>query len=292
MPKRRTVAVLGASSVGKSSLVHQFMYCHLDTNIASHHKHPRAYFPNIFVNQTLYEVTIVDPPHCKDEDMFNMHEWAQLQFGCVNGREAEAFILVYDVSVPLTFKYIQVLREQINESFEDASSSDCVSGSVPPPILVVGNKCDVNKRAYPIHVVTEIVKKHWHCEYMECSAKYNWRVFGVFREIMMLIDSATPNTQTYRPSMQSSTVHSLIHHPFNHNWSNSGRRQSRVFNQFAPNSSYRRRRRQSISVHIPPLNKKGQSSGDYGESSPGSLTTINDRIRSYLASCISYCRTA
>ena len=47
--------------------------------------------------------------------MFNMHEWAQLQFGCVNGREAEAFILVYDVSVPLTFKYIQVLREQVGK---------------------------------------------------------------------------------------------------------------------------------------------------------------------------------
>ena len=64
-----------------------------------------------------YEVTIVDPPHCKDEDMFNMHEWAQLQFSCVNAHLAEAFVLVYDVSSPLTFKYIQVLREQVRTYF-------------------------------------------------------------------------------------------------------------------------------------------------------------------------------
>ncbi|XP_063721867.1 ras-like protein family member 10B isoform X4 [Symsagittifera roscoffensis] len=310
MPKRRaTVAVLGASSVGKSSLIHQFMFCHLHhlnhpaptSNPANHlssaprsssaptrsEKQPQAHHPNLFVNQSLYEVTIVDPPHCKDEDMFNMHEWAQLQFSCVNAHLAEAFVLVYDVSSPLTFKYIQVLREQINESFEGTSDA------VVPPILVVGNKCDISKRAYPLHVVSEIVKKHWHCEYMECSAKYNCRVFGVFREIMMMVDACenSPGGGLHHHGNQNfSRVQSLFNQPFNHNWGSFTRRQSRYFSQFAQhNSSYRRKRRQSLSVYIPSLNKKGQSS-NCSESSSNLTNSINSRIRGYLSSCMS--RTA
>ena len=66
-----------------------------------------------YIDVCRYEMAILDPPYSKDDDTFNMHEWAQSQFSCVSGQSADAFILVYDVSVPLTFKYIQVLREQV-----------------------------------------------------------------------------------------------------------------------------------------------------------------------------------
>ncbi|KAG8236111.1 hypothetical protein J437_LFUL000473 [Ladona fulva] len=36
--------------------------------------------------------------------------------------------------------------------------------------------------------IANIVKKHWRCGYVECSAKYNWRVVSVFKELMQAID--------------------------------------------------------------------------------------------------------
>ncbi|XP_071448350.1 uncharacterized protein [Hetaerina americana] len=37
--------------------------------------------------------------------------------------------------------------------------------------------------------IANIVKKHWRCGYVECSAKYNWRVVAVFKELMQAVDS-------------------------------------------------------------------------------------------------------
>lgn len=74
------------------------------------------------------------------------------------------------------------------------------------PILVVGNKQDLittedssattstksqlstgneEKR----RDIINLVKKHWKCGYIECSAKYNWKVISVFKELISMIDS-------------------------------------------------------------------------------------------------------
>ncbi|KAG8236109.1 hypothetical protein J437_LFUL000471 [Ladona fulva] len=37
--------------------------------------------------------------------------------------------------------------------------------------------------------IANIVKKHWRCGYVECSAKYNWRVVSVFKELMQAVDA-------------------------------------------------------------------------------------------------------
>ncbi|XP_046386358.1 uncharacterized protein LOC124156086 [Ischnura elegans] len=37
--------------------------------------------------------------------------------------------------------------------------------------------------------IANIVKKHWRCGYVECSAKYNWRVVAVFKELMQAVDA-------------------------------------------------------------------------------------------------------
>ncbi|XP_052124019.1 ras-like protein family member 10B [Frankliniella occidentalis] len=38
--------------------------------------------------------------------------------------------------------------------------------------------------------IVSLVRKHWKCGYVECSAKYNWRVVAVFHELMRSIDSS------------------------------------------------------------------------------------------------------
>lgn len=37
--------------------------------------------------------------------------------------------------------------------------------------------------------LANLVKKQWKCNYLECSAKYNWRLMPIFRDIIRLIDA-------------------------------------------------------------------------------------------------------
>lgn len=36
--------------------------------------------------------------------------------------------------------------------------------------------------------LANLVKKQWKCNYLECSAKYNWRIVPIFRDILRLIE--------------------------------------------------------------------------------------------------------
>jgi hypothetical protein len=37
--------------------------------------------------------------------------------------------------------------------------------------------------------IVNIVRKHWKCPHIECSAKYNWNVVSVFKELMKAVDT-------------------------------------------------------------------------------------------------------
>lgn len=120
---------------------------------------------------------------------------------------------MFDLSNTDTFQYIRTLREQIAESRDIRNV----------PLLVVGNKQDLlfspgssgtngmgsstialtntNSSTPPAITsnsgssrekrrdIMNLVKKHWKCGYVECSARYNWRVVAVFKELMKTIDS-------------------------------------------------------------------------------------------------------
>ena len=53
----------------------------------------------------------------------------------------------------------------------------------------VGNKHDLaEERGMPRREVANLVKKQWKCGYMECSAKFNWHIMLLFKELMKSID--------------------------------------------------------------------------------------------------------
>lgn len=63
-------------------------------------------------------------------------------------------------------------------SFREGSSSEV-------PILVVGNKRDLQRQRFmPRRAVSVLVKKTWKCGYVECSAKFNWHVVLLFKELL------------------------------------------------------------------------------------------------------------
>ncbi|PWA15848.1 hypothetical protein CCH79_00009092, partial [Gambusia affinis] len=102
-------------------------------------------------------------------------EWLDLR--CRGVRNANAYILVYDICCVESFEYVKMIRQQIVENREGSSSE--------VPILVVGNKRDLQRQRFmPRRAVSVLVKKTWKCGYVECSAKFNWHVVLLFKELL------------------------------------------------------------------------------------------------------------
>lgn len=164
----------------------------------------------MIINEHLYEIKISDLPVIPYFPVNSYYEWTDFRFYGL--RSATAYILVFDLSNIDTFQYVRTLKEQIFESRDMRNI----------PVLVVGNKHDLvadknmpggcnsnngnssnclssnnsssssSNQHEPSAVATDIanlVKKHWKCGYIECSAKYNWRIVSVFKELMLMVES-------------------------------------------------------------------------------------------------------
>ncbi|XP_030074062.1 ras-like protein family member 10B [Microcaecilia unicolor] len=103
-------------------------------------------------------------------------EWSDLK--CRGLRNTSAYILVYDICSLESFEYVKMLRQQILEN-----RSGCPN---EVPILIVGNKRDQQKQRFATRrTVAVLVKKTWKCGYIECSAKYNWHIILLFKELLI-----------------------------------------------------------------------------------------------------------
>ncbi|KAK0047496.1 ras-like protein family member 10B [Biomphalaria pfeifferi] len=173
------LAVLGAPGVGKSSIVRQFvMQQFLEEYVPTEQR--QVFCPAVIINEHLYEVRIIDCPYIPYFPVNSLYEWTDFRgYGL---RNATAYVLVYDITSEESFEYIKSLRLQILES------RNCHD----VPIFVVGNKHDLaDERGVPRREVREVanmVKKQWKCGYIECSAKYNWHIMLLFKELMKTVD--------------------------------------------------------------------------------------------------------
>ncbi|XP_039361559.1 ras-like protein family member 10A isoform X1 [Mauremys reevesii] len=102
-------------------------------------------------------------------------EWSDLK--CRGLRNINAYVLVYDICNPESFEYVTMIQQQILENR--------TGGASEAPIIVVGNKRDQQKQRFtPRRTLSVLVKKSWKCGYMECSAKYNWHIVLLFKELL------------------------------------------------------------------------------------------------------------
>lgn len=170
------IVVLGAPGVGKSSIIRQFVY-HDFPEEHTPTKRKYTHFPSVVINEHVYQIRIVDLPVIPYFPVNSLHEWADFRFYGL--RSATAYLLVYDITQEDSFQYIKNIRDQIVESRNMHNV----------PIFVVGNKHDLAmSREMQRREVVNIVKKHWKCGYVECSAKYNWHIVALFKELMKAID--------------------------------------------------------------------------------------------------------
>ncbi|QRV76380.1 small monomeric GTPase RhbA [Ceratobasidium sp. AG-Ba] len=175
--KKRKIAVLGSRSVGKSSLVVQFVQGHF----------VEAYYPtieNTFTKSIKHKNTEYD---CDIIDTAGQDEYSIL-----NNKHAigiHGYILVYSVASRVSFDMIQIIHEKILT----------YSGTPKIPCVVVGQKSDlVNARQVPT-AEGEKLATSLGCAFTEASARNNQNVAKVFDLCLAQIEEST-NPAPDKPS--------------------------------------------------------------------------------------------
>ncbi|KAM9810693.1 ras-like protein family member 10A [Neosynchiropus ocellatus] len=174
MVETLSIAVIGAPGVGKTSIIRQFIYNDF-SEVYTPTRTRYVYRPSVILNGSMYELKVLDVPPISSFPSSSSQEWLDLR--CRGVRNANAYILVYDICCVESFEYVKMIRQQIVEQREGSSSE--------VPILVVGNKRDLQRQRFmPRRAVSVLVKKTWKCGYVECSAKFNWHVVLLFKELL------------------------------------------------------------------------------------------------------------
>uniref|UniRef100_A0A673ZVT5 RAS-like, family 10, member A n=1 Tax=Salmo trutta TaxID=8032 RepID=A0A673ZVT5_SALTR len=173
MVETLSIAVIGAPGVGKTSIIRQFIYNDF-SEVYTPTRTRYVYRPSVILNGNMYDLKILDVPPISSFPSRGPWWSAERWLGV---RNANAYILVYDICCVESFEYVKMIRQQIMEHREGSSSE--------VPILVVGSKRDLQRQRFtPRRAVSVLVKKTWKCGYVECSAKFNWHVVLLFKELL------------------------------------------------------------------------------------------------------------
>ncbi|THH15212.1 hypothetical protein EW146_g5230 [Bondarzewia mesenterica] len=173
--KKRKIAVLGSRSVGKSSLVVQF----IDNNFVE------SYYPTI---ESTFTKTINYKGVEYDCDIIDTA--GQDEYSILNSKHAigiHGFVLVYSVTSRNSFDMIQIVYDKIVN----------FCGIQQIPCVIVGAKTDLQKRISR-QVATaegEDLAKSVHAAWVETSAKDNINVGKVFEMCLGEIERNSPHKQ-------------------------------------------------------------------------------------------------
>ena len=164
-PNSIKIAVLGKGVVGKSSLTYRF----INYDVSTEHDPTieDRYKSNLNIEGTNYEVEILDT--AGEEDYQNMMDmW--ISFG-------EGFLLVFAINDKESFNLIKLKHDRILKG----------KHGVKCPILLVGNKQDLeNERQVNYSEAKEMADK-WGIEYIETSAKTNFNCKEAFEMLAQKI---------------------------------------------------------------------------------------------------------
>lgn len=168
--KTYKLVIVGAGGVGKSALTVQFVQ-------------------NLFVEK--YDPTIedsyrkqvdIDGESCMLEilDTAGQEELTAMRDQYM--RSGHGFVLVYSITSTASFNDIADLRNQICR----VKDSDSV------PIVIVGNKCDLEKDRQVATDNGRSLANQFKCGFLEASAKEKINVNEVFYELVRTINKSSP----------------------------------------------------------------------------------------------------
>ncbi|RPD80675.1 hypothetical protein L226DRAFT_452674 [Lentinus tigrinus ALCF2SS1-7] len=169
---KRKIAVLGSRSVGKSSLVIQFIENHF----------VESYYPTI---ESVFNKTVNYKGVDYDCDIIDTA--GQDEYTILNSKHAigiHGFVLVYSVTNHKSFDMIQVVYDKI--------VNFCGMNSIP--CVIVGSKIDLqNRQVQPQEA--EKLAGELDAAHIETSAKQNINVAKVFELCLAEIEKRKPNNQ-------------------------------------------------------------------------------------------------
>ncbi|OQV24012.1 Ras-related protein Rap-2c [Hypsibius exemplaris] len=156
------VVVLGSGGVGKSALTVQFVSGHF----------AEKYDPTI---EDFYRKEIeVDQQRCILEilDTAGTEQFASMRDLYI--KNGQGFVVVYSVTNRQTFQDIKIMKDQIMR----------VKGVDRVPIILVGNKADLEHLREVSSQDALALAQMWDCPFMEASAKSRTNVNELFAEIV------------------------------------------------------------------------------------------------------------
>ncbi|KAF8654758.1 hypothetical protein AX16_003413 [Volvariella volvacea WC 439] len=171
--KKRKIAVLGTRSVGKSSLVKQFIENHF----------VESYYPTIestFAKSVTYKGVEYD---CHIIDTAGQDEYSPLNAQYAIG--IHGYILVYSIASRNSFNMIQIIYDKIIE-FCGVSDIPCV---------IVGSKSDLHHNRQVEQSEGEKLAQANKAAWIETSAKENVNVGKVFELVLSEIEKRTTPAQ-------------------------------------------------------------------------------------------------
>ncbi|KAJ6232697.1 ras-like protein rasb [Anaeramoeba flamelloides] len=156
----KKLVVVGGGGVGKSALTIQFVQSHFI----------EEYDPTI---EDAYrrQVKIDDETHLLDIlDTAGQEEYSAMRDSYM--RSGEAFVIVYSVTDRNSFDEVAIFHEQITR----------VKDSDDVPIIIVGNKSDLENERQISKGEGQDLAKTYDCPFFETSAKYRINVDEAFFE--------------------------------------------------------------------------------------------------------------
>uniref|UniRef100_A0A8D8YWM1 GTP-binding protein Rhes n=2 Tax=Cacopsylla melanoneura TaxID=428564 RepID=A0A8D8YWM1_9HEMI len=159
---QRRVVVMGGARVGKSSIISQFLY---DRFISRYKETVEE------LHRGEYELPDGAQLTLDILDTSGAYQFPAMRDLSIS--TADAFVLVYAVDDESSWEFVKDLREQI------------VTKRGPMvPIVIVGNKCELEFKDVRREVAETITLYDWQCGYVECSAKENYNIIQVFKELL------------------------------------------------------------------------------------------------------------
>ncbi|KAG0036849.1 Ras- protein Rap-1b [Podila clonocystis] len=169
------LVVLGSGGVGKSALTVQFVQ-------------------SVFVDR--YDPTIEDS-YRKQVEVENQQCMLEIldtagteQFTAMRDlymKNGQGFILVFSITAPATFDELTELHRQILR-VKDTSSV---------PIVLVGNKCDLEEDRVVLRERGDQLSLRWGMPFFETSARQRINVDEVFYALVKLINRQNPASQDH-----------------------------------------------------------------------------------------------
>jgi len=169
--KKRKIAVLGARSVGKSSMVVQFIDNHF---VESYYPTiESAFSKSVNYKGVDYECDIIDTA-------------GQDEYSILNPKHAigiHGYVLVYSVTSRKSFDMIQIVYDKITE----------FCGVDEIPCVIVGSKIDLNRQITTLEGAK--LAESNKASHVETSAKDNINVGKVFELCLAEIEKRSPTSK-------------------------------------------------------------------------------------------------